>query len=199
MIDFISGRLVEKKPMQAVIENNGIGYILNISLQTFTALPDKGTAAYLKTYLHVREDSMQFFGFAADEERQVFIALISVSGVGPKLAQTILSGIQAVELVRAIQKDDTEKLTAIRGVGKKTAQRLVVELNEKFTQLGILPEEKVEAAGSITIDALNEQALLALISLGYKKQEAEIALRRTRSQGKEFTVEELIKRALQSI
>jgi Holliday junction DNA helicase RuvA len=185
--------------MQAVIENNGIGYILNISLQTFTALPEKEAAAYLKTYLHVREDSMQFFGFTTDEERQVFLALISVSGVGPKLAQTILSGIQAIDLVRAIQKDDTEKLTAIRGVGKKTAQRLVVELNEKFSQLGILTEEKAEAVAPITIDALHEESLMALISLGYKKQEAETALRRARRQGNEFTVEELIKRALQSI
>jgi Holliday junction DNA helicase RuvA len=199
MIDFISGRLVEKKPMQAIVENNGIGFTLSISLQTYSALPDSGAKTYLKSYLHVREDSMQLFGFATDGERQVFLALVSVSGVGPKLAQTILSGMQAGDLVHAIKSGDTEKLTGIRGVGKKTAQRLVVELNEKFTQLGIYPEQQLDQKKEITIDARHEEALMALISLGYRKQEAENALRRARQTNKNLTVEELIKNALQAI
>jgi Holliday junction DNA helicase RuvA len=199
MIDFISGRLIEKKPMQAVIENSGIGYTLNISLQTYSALPDKGAQVHLKSYLHVREDSMQLYGFAADAERQVFLALISVSGVGPKLGQIILSGIQAADLVHAIKRGDTEKLTLVRGVGKKTAQRLVVELNEKFTQLGIFSEQQTDKIKEITKDALHEEALMALLSLGYRKQEAESALRRARHPQKNLTVEELIKNALQAI
>jgi Holliday junction DNA helicase RuvA len=199
MIDFISGRLVEKKPMQAIVENNGIGFTLSISLQTYSALPDSGAKTYLKSYLHVREDSMQLFGFATDGERQVFLALVSVSGVGPKLAQTILSGMQAGDLVHAIKSGDTEKLTGIRGVGKKTAQRLVVELNEKFTQLGIYPEQQLDQKKEITIDARHEEALMALISLGYRKQEAENALRRARQTNKNLTVEEVMKNALQAI
>ena len=185
--------------MQAVIENNGIGFMMHISLQTYSSLPENGMQAQLKTYLHVRDDGMQLFGFATDEERQVFLALISVSGVGPKLAQTILSGIQTMELVSAIQSGDTVKLTGIRGVGKKTAQRLVVELNEKFNQLGILSDREIGEIADIKSDTMQEEALLALISLGYKKQEAEKALQRVRISDRKVTVEELIKIALQSI
>jgi Holliday junction DNA helicase RuvA len=199
MIDFVAGRLVEKKPMRVVVENHGIGLTVNISLQTYSDLPESGMQTYLKTYLHIREDSMQLFGFATDQERQVFLALLSIAGVGPKLAQTILSGIQAVELVRTIQKGDTEKLTGIRGVGKKTAQRLVLELKEKFNQLGIMPEQQTDNIPRHEISALEEEALLALLSLGYKKQEAENALRRAQRNGKKITVEELIKDALQAI
>jgi Holliday junction DNA helicase RuvA len=199
MIDSISGRLVEKKPMQAIVENNGIGFTLNTSLQTYSTLPNKGAQAYLKSYLHVREDSMQLFGFATEEERQVFLALVSVSGVGPRLAQTILSGMQAGDLVHAIKSGDTEKLTGVRGVGKKTAQRLVVELNEKFTQLGIFPEQQIDEIKAVALDALHEEALMALLSLGYRKQEAESAIRRVRHPEKNVTVEELIKNALQTI
>lgn len=199
MIDFVSGNLVEKKPMQVVIENNGIGYILHISLHTYSALPESGMPVQLKTYLHVRDDSMQFFGFATEEERQVFAALISVSGVGPKLAQTILCGIQAVDLVSAIQSGDTVTLTGIRGVGRKTAQRLVVELNEKLSQLGVLSDSASGAIPALKGDPMQEEALLALISLGYKKQEAEKALQRVKHSDKQVTVEDLIKIALQSI
>ena len=199
MIDFVAGRLVEKRPMQVVVENHGIGLTVNISLQTYSDLPESGMHTSLKTYLHIREDSMQLFGFATDQERQVFLALLSIAGVGPKLAQTILSGIQAADLVRTIQQGDAEKLTGIRGVGKKTAQRLVLELKEKFNQLGIMPEKQKDSLQQGEVGALEEEALLALLSLGYKKQEAENALRRAQRNGKKITVEELIKEALQTI
>jgi Holliday junction DNA helicase RuvA len=199
MIDFIAGMLVDKKPTKVVIENNGIGLTINVSLQTYSVLPERGMQAHLRTYLHVREDSMQLFGFASNQERQVFLSLISIAGVGPKLAQTILSGIQVGELIHAIQQGDTEKLTGIRGVGRKTAQRLMIELNEKFAQLGVMAEGKVDETPDRKISEVEEEALLALLSLGYKKQEAENALRRAQRNGKKITVEELIKNALQAI
>ena len=119
MIDFIYGKIVEKNPTSIVLDTNNIGYQLNISINTFEWLPEIGADIKLKTYLHVREDNIQLFGFWEEQERKVFTGLISVSGIGPKLAQTILSGIKLDELVEAIQRDNHSRLTAISGVGKK--------------------------------------------------------------------------------
>jgi Holliday junction DNA helicase RuvA len=199
MIDFISGKLVEKNPARTVIENNGIGYNLNISVQTFAGLPDPGEDVRLFTYLYVREDSMQLFAFVSAEERMVFTALISVAGVGPKLAQTILSGIQTRELIRAIREADLHALVSISGVGRKTAQRLVVELKEKLSQLGLLEKDADELQMPFQPSQSEEEAILALLSLGYKRSAIEKALSQVRKNGKPESVEELIKNVLRVI
>jgi Holliday junction DNA helicase RuvA len=199
MIDFISGKIVEKNPTNLVLQNNGIGYNLQISVNTFEHMPKVGENVKLKTYLHVREDILQLYAFAQEKERDVFLGLVSISGVGPKLAQTILSGIKVDELIHAIQRGDVQRLTTISGVGKKTAQRLVIELKEKFTQSGLLVDGQEEGFPVLILSDIEEEALLALISLGYKKAIIEKALARVRKNGSPDKVEILIKQALQNI
>ncbi len=200
MIEYVQGKLADKKPTQAVVDINGLGYQLMISVNTFDGLPAIGESVSLKTYLHVREDAMQLFGFADEVERTVFLGLISVSGVGPKLAQGILSGIRVSELIDALRKEDVARLPKISGVGKKTAQRLVIELKEKFAHLGIMQPDATEEAQRPTFTAIEEEVLMAMISLGYTRQSAERALQKVHSnEDKVLTVQELIKKALQAI
>ena len=199
MVDFISGTIADKKPTQVVLESAGLGYLLLISTNTFKDLPDLGTQATLKTYLHVREDNLQLFGFSQENERSVFTGLISVSGIGPRLAQTILSGIQLDELIQSIQSGDLARLTSISGVGPKTAQRLVVELKEKFLQMGLIKDQLNDKVVLRVLSSIEEEAVLALISLGYKRFAIEKALLKARTSVQNETVEELIKRTLQII
>jgi Holliday junction DNA helicase RuvA len=199
MIDFITGKIAEKTPTRVVVESSGIGYSLFISTNTFKDLPAVGDTIVLKTYLHVREDNLQMFAFAEENERTVFESLISVSGIGPRLAQTILSGLQLEELTVSILRGNIEKLTSISGVGTKTAQRLVVELKEKFAQLGLISDEKSDETILPVLTSMEEEALLALMSLGYKRQIVERSLNRARKNGDFESVEDLIKMALQLI
>jgi Holliday junction DNA helicase RuvA len=199
MIDFISGKIIHKNPARAVVENNGIGYNLHISVQTFADLPNDGEFIRLFTYLHVREESMQLFAFSTEKERLVFNALISVAGVGPKLAQTILSGMQTTDLIRAIRDADLNTLVSISGVGRKTAQRLVVELTEKLTQLGLLEKTGEEMQMPFQPTQTEKEAILALMSLGYKRPAIEKALSQVRQNGNPESVEELIKNVLRVI
>ena len=199
MIDFVTGKLVQKKPTTVVVEANGLGYSVNISIQTFEKLAAEGEQVKIITYLHVREDILQLYGFADENERNVFLGLISVSGIGPKQAQTILSGIQIKELVQAISESNEERLTSISGVGKKTAQRLIVELKEKFKSMGLIGDSSESSEITIQLSSLEREAVMALISLGYKKQTAEKALIKIRSGEKILSVEELIKKVLQMI
>lgn len=199
MLEYLKGKVVSRMPTQAVIDVNGIGYALNISLNTFEQLPADGEEVLIRTYLHVREDGMQLFGFANAQERSVFLGLISVSGVGPKLAQTVLSGISVADLVQAISGEDTGRLTSISGIGKKTAQRLVVELKEKFANLGLIETKGAAQQSEEPLGTMEEEALMALLALGYKKPGAERAIQKTRKNGKVTTIEELVKQALQVI
>jgi Holliday junction DNA helicase RuvA len=199
MIDFISGVVVEKNPGRIVLQNNGIGYSLQISVNTYDHLPSVGDTVNLKTYLHVREDHIQLYAFSQEVERKVFTGLISVSGIGPRLAQTILSGIKVYELIQAIQHGDENRLTNITGVGKKTAQRMIVELKEKFMQMGLLEEQQIPGYTPLKLSGIEEEAALALLSLGYRKQAVEKALLRARSDGDSQSVEDLVKKALKVI
>lgn len=199
MIDFISGVVVEKNPGRIVLQNNGIGYSLQISVNTYDHLPNVGDTVNLKTYLHVREDNIQLYAFSQEVERKVFAGLISVSGIGPRLAQTILSGIKVYELIQAIQHGDENRLTNITGVGKKTAQRMIVELKEKFMQMGLLEEQQIPGYTPLKLSGIEEEAALALLSLGYRKQAVEKALLRARSDGDSQSVEDLVKKALKVI
>ena len=199
MIDFISGIIVEKNPTRLILQNNGIGYNLLISVNTYEKLPQTGSEVKLKTYLHVREDVLQLYAFGSEEERMVFLGLVSISGVGPKVAQTILSGIKVEEFIHAIQQGDVERLTRISGVGIKTAQRLVIELKEKFAQLGLITDKEKSDYPVFVLSEVEQEAMLALISLGYKKSIVEKALAKVRRNGSPDKVELIIKQALQSI
>lgn len=198
MYEFIEGRLESKKPTEIVIDVNGIGYQLKISLSTYNRIPETGSTVKLKCYLHVREDALQLFGFNDEKEREVFLSLLSISGIGPKLAQTILSGLTTEELVNAIQIGDEKKLNSISGVGKKTAQRLLVELQDKYGKL----ESTLELQTGLSISSYNgveQESILALMSLGYTRGAANKAIEKAQKSEKIKVVEELLKKALQVI
>lgn len=199
MYDFLRGKLVSKHPMQCVLDVNGVGYVLKTSLSTSEQLAAEGEEVVLKTYLHVREDVLQLYGFLNDDERELFLGLISISGVGPKLAQTILSGLSPQKLVSAIGAGDEKALSSVSGVGKKTAQRLVVELQDKLSRFSVQPQQGESEAKRFAFSDLESEAAMALMSLGYKRSQTERAILRVRKKETLFTVEELIKKALQSI
>jgi Holliday junction DNA helicase RuvA len=198
MYEYINGILETKKPTEVILDVNGIGYFLKISLSTYKKLPDRGSKIKLKCYLHVREDILQLFGFNDDTERDVFIALLGVSGIGPKLAQTILSGLTPSELVLAIQTGDEKMLNSISGVGKKTAQRLVVELQDKFGKLES-SLSKVFLEPKVTFNGVEQEAILALMSLGYNRATAGRAVSKAQNPEKINVVEDLLKKSLQVI
>ena len=170
MIAQISGQLAQKLPGEIVIDVGGVGYQVCIPLNVFYRLPEIGAAVSLQIHTHVREDSLQLFGFHDVGEKQVFLLLTGVSGIGPKLAINILSGIPADELARALKDGDQVRLVAIPGVGKKLAERMIVELKDKIAARALLTAESPKsAAGSqLMLDAVS-----ALVNLGYKKTDAE--------------------------
>jgi Holliday junction DNA helicase RuvA len=198
MIAHIRGRLVERHPTDAVVEVGGIGLHCHISLATFAVLPDVGEEVELVTAMVVREDSIDLYGFAEKAERALFELLQGVSGVGPRMAQGILSGLTVEEFARAIATEDLVALTAIKGVGRKTAERLVLELKDRLAQLEEFSLEPVSVPeGGAVSPSWEEEAVLALRSLGYATQEAERAVSKAaRDLEEEPTVEIIVKRAL---
>ncbi|VAX21223.1 Holliday junction ATP-dependent DNA helicase RuvA [hydrothermal vent metagenome] len=196
MIARLSGILVSKKPAKAVIDISGVGYLVNISLQTFYALPEEGKPVTLDIHTHVREDAIMLFGFAEAGELLLFQKLISINKVGPKLAITILSGISFSDFITAIFGNDTKRLSGIPGIGKKTAERLVMELKDKLNEMA--------EAGFATTDTIKEQsapddAVEALCALGYKETEAKKAVKSAREEKKKMSLEETLKQALQRL
>ncbi len=198
MYEFLEGKLESKNPTEIVIDVNGIGYLLKISLSTYQNIPDAGSKVKLKCYLHVREDALQLYGFSNEKEREIFKSLLSISGIGPKLAQTILSGLTPEELVYAIQTADENKLNSISGVGKKTAQRLVVELQDKFGKLETGTDVYSET-GLSSFNGVEQETILALLSLGYTRSAANKAVNKAQKDEKIKVVEDLLKKALQVI
>jgi Holliday junction DNA helicase RuvA len=197
MIAYIQGTVAEKTPTRVVIDVGGIGHEILIPISSYDQIGAIGSIAKLLTYLHVREDILQLFGFATSEEREMFLLLISISGIGPKSALGILSSIATKDLKHAIANENINLLTAVPGIGKKTAQRIVVELKEKVTKLGVssdAPSRFVSTGASQTAD----EALMALISLGYHKSVAEKAIVKALQETKdtEPSLQELIKAAL---
>ncbi len=168
MIAHLRGRLLSKHPNQAVVEAGGVGYDVAISVPTFSELPAAGKEVALHIHTHVREDAIALFGFLRGEEKQLFEKLISVSGIGPKLAITILSGMAARDMVTAIRANDTARLTRIPGIGKKTAERMVLELRDKLETFGV-PAAPVASP-------VEEDVLSALVNLGYNRALVEKAL-----------------------
>ena len=205
MIASLSGRVLAKTPSVAIIDVNGVGYEVFISTRTYDALAEVDQACFLHVQTVVREDALMLYGFSSREEKELFLLLVTVSGIGPKLAQTILSGISVHELEQAILLKDLSRLTALPGVGKKTAQRICVELGEKVGALSMGPEtgsavrlEKDGGEGQAMADAAS-----ALINLGYPQYTAWQALRSAQQQMADadegLRVEELIRMALQSL
>lgn len=180
MIAFISGKLIYKTTESVVIDVGGVGYEVFIPLSTFYILPELGEPTSLKVYTHVREDAIQLYGFLTQDERDVFQLLISVSGVGPKLARNILSGIAVSDLVTAIGSSDNKKLSSIPGIGGKSAERLILELRDKIKAISLkgVPEHK-EAVGDS--DPLSNDVASALENLGYKPQQAEEAVKKAKA------------------
>ena len=194
MFAYISGKLFQKEPTSVIIDVNGIGYQINIPLSTYSALPATGQNAKLLTYYHVREDIQALYGFATPEEKELFLLLISVSGIGPKMAMTILSGTSPEQFRRRILDGDVESLTLIPGIGLKTARRIIVELGEKIGQTSEVVSGEL---ATVTLGATGEEALRAMISLGYRRAEALNALRKAvKELGDSAPVEKYIKAAL---
>ena len=196
MISALRGTLLSKSATELLIDVQGVGYSVSIPLSTYERVGEVNAAISILTYLHVREDLLQLYGFATEEERNLFKLLISVSGIGPKMAQSILSGISAADLTNYIREGNHFALTRIPGVGKKIAERLVVELREKIEKVDI--PSSLPPASSQAQTSIRSEALLALTSLGYNRAVAEKALRTAiqDTNGKDVSVEVLIKAAL---
>ena len=199
MIARIQGRLHFKSPEHLIIDLNGLGYQIQVPLSTFYELPDAGSTVALHIHTHVREDALQLYGFQSREEKQLFVQLIGISGIGPRLAVNILSGITPADFAETIYRGDLARLVSIPGVGRKTAERMMVEMRDKLPALALGQEvaEPMEVAAS---DAIVEDALSALANLGYKKGVAQRAIKEAqgRIQG-EVNLENLLKESLRSL
>jgi Holliday junction DNA helicase RuvA len=198
LIDFIGGD-------HTIIDVGGVGYDVAIPLSTFYELGEVGEPVQLRIYTHVREDAIQLFGFKTTRERELFLQLISVNGVGPGLAIKLLSGMPADEMIASIRTNNLVRLVAIPGVGRKTAERLVVDLRDKIAALSspALEEEfaaKAAAAGSpASPDVMRDDAISALANLGYQKAAAEKAVKNAIDEGGDLTVEVILRRSLRSL
>ena len=194
MISYLRGKIAYKAPMQAVIDVNGVGYGMSISLVTYDQLPVLGEEVLLFTHMHVREDRMELFAFADEGEREVFEMLIGVSGIGPSLALTILSGMTLRDLQEAIVHERVSELTGIKGIGKRTAERLVLDLRDKVSLSADVSEDKRQDE---TGSDISEEAAMALMALGMTSSEARQTVRKAiERNGSDLTVQQLIKLAL---
>ncbi len=198
MIVSLNGILTRKSPTEIVLDVNGVGYGISIPLSTYESLGELRTSVSLLTHLYLREDSVQLFGFATEQERTFFRLLLSVSGIGPRMALGILSGISVGELRNHIVQGNTGALTAVPGVGRKLAERLVVELREKTAKLGL---DRIEEKAGSPVESIKTEAMLALTSLGYSRTAAEKAVRESMAELNtgEVTVEILLRKALRVV
>jgi holliday junction DNA helicase RuvA len=197
MIGQLRGKLLQKKPNLVLIDVQGVGYEVSIPLTSFYELPEEGHEVILKVHTHVREDALVLFGFGTQREKDLFLKLITISGIGPKLAISVLSGAKVEELAQAIADGNLTRLTAIPGIGRKTAERLVLELKGQITPF-LLPELARAPGTSIGADGLQEDILSALVNLGYPRAGAEKALSTILRSGKaERSFEGLLRHTLQ--
>jgi holliday junction DNA helicase RuvA len=199
MIAALRGVLIEKHPNQAVVEAGGVGYDVVIPVSTFTHLPEAGAEVRLRIHTHVREDALMLYGFLTQDEKALFEKLIGVSGIGPKLAVTILSGLAAKDLIHAIRKGEVDRLVRIPGIGKKTAERMVLELRDKLPA-ATGEEPGVETpAGAGALTAIEQDVLSALLNLGCSRPQAEAAVRKAKGVGAPADFEPLFRRALELV
>ena len=198
MIAQLHGRILEKHPNRVIVDVNGVGYDVSVPLSTFYVLGDAGVEVTLRTHTHVREDALALYGFATALEQDLFERLIGVSGIGPKLALAVLSGIEPPELIRAIERGDIGRLTAIPGVGKKTSERIVLELKDR------LPRPQVAAAAlgreaAIAPSDVRDDVLSALVNLGYHRPLAEKAVASALQSVPDAGFERTLKQALREL
>lgn len=201
MIAHLNGTLLAKHATSVIVEVGGVGYEVTIPLSTFYELEEVGTNVQLRIYTYVREDALQLYGFKTARERELFMRLISVSGIGPKLGITMLSGMNADEMIASIRTNNLARLTSIPGVGKKTAERLVIELRDKIVALSspALEEEfsaQTGASRAVTEDTMRDDAMFALLNFGYQRAAAEKAIMAAMQEGDEITVEVILRRSL---
>ena len=194
MIGSLIGLIKEKKPSLLLLEVNGVGYEINVPLSTSFQLPKKGESAYLLTHLIVREDQHTLYGFATEEERNLFRTLIKISGVGAKMALTILSGINVNGFVQSVINEDIDTLVHLPGIGKKTAERLIVEMKDRIDGI---TDNLESSASTIAETSIAVEARNALVNLGYKNNEAKKILDNIDTNG--LSVEELLRQALKSL
>jgi len=190
MIGFLNGNILSIKPTKILLDVNGVGYLVNISINTFENISDKKNIS-LHIYTSVKEDSITLFGFYSETEKEMFELLISVSGIGPKLALSVLSGIRVDDLKKAIEAGDISRIIAIPGVGRKTAERVVLELRSKVDKISETESKGVSYS-------IKSEAVSALTTLGYNYKQAENAVRNILNSSKDISLEELIKNALGS-
>jgi Holliday junction DNA helicase RuvA len=199
MIALLRGVLIEKHPNQAIVETGGVGYDVTIPVSTYTHLPDAGAEVRLRIHTHVREDALSLYGFATPDEKAMFEKLIGVSGIGPKLAVTILSGLAAPELIAAIRRGEVERLVRIPGIGKKTAERMVLELRDKLP--AATGDEPAAPSGG-ALSPIDQDVLSALLNLGCARPQAEAAVRKAKTGMPAATLAEfepLFRRALELV
>jgi len=197
MIAHLSGKLLNKQPNQVIVDVNGVGYEVQIPLSTFYEIGEIGSLVQLRIYTHVREDTIALFGFKTQKEKLMFEQVTSISGIGPKLGITILSGMPVDDLVGAIRQSNLARLTSIPGIGKKTAERLVVELRDKLAKVGAtIPEESAAPSSS----QHQQDVISALVNLGYAKPSAEKAVQTiVSSSTSEPPFEEMLRAALRQL
>jgi Holliday junction DNA helicase RuvA len=196
MIGHLRGTILEKTPNRVVVDAGGVGYEVLIPISTYTALPNEGAAAALRIFTHVREDTLALFGFATPEEKNLFERLISVSGIGPKLGLQVLSGLPTPDLVAAIRSGDVARLVRIPGVGKKTAERIVLELKEKMTGVEAGPHGAPATGGASGLSSMENDILSALQNLGCSRAAAEEAIRKVKERGAPENFEPFFRQAL---
>ena len=196
MIALLRGVLVEKHPNQAIVEAGGVGYDVTIPVSTYTHLPEAGSEVRLRIHTHVREDALALYGFLTQDEKAMFERLIGVSGIGPTLGIKVLSGLAAAELVQFIRRGEVDRLVRIPGVGKKTAERMVLELRDKLPA----PAGEEAAPAAAALSPVDQDVLSALLNLGCARPQAEAAVRKAKAGGPALTeFEPLFRRALELV
>jgi Holliday junction DNA helicase RuvA len=198
MIAALRGRILEKTPNRIVVDVQGVGYEVHIPLSTYYELGGDGAEVSLRVYTHVREDVLSLYGFLTELERQMFERLLSVSGIGPKLAVAVLSGLETRELVAAVQRADVARLTTIPGVGKKTAERIVLELKDRLVALASVAIEEAPPALSES-ERLRADLVSALQNLGYHRPQAERAVDAARAASPDATFDSALRQALREL
>ena len=200
MIALLRGKLLEKHPNQVIIETGGVGYDVVIPVSTFSALPESGAEVKLRIHTHVREDALALFGFLTSEEKTIFEKLISVSGIGPTLAIKVLSGMATSDLTASIRNGHVEQLVRIPGVGKKTAERIVLELKDKLEGVAAMAASGVSAVPAASaLSVIEQDVMSALLNLGCNRAAAEAAVRKAKTAGAPAEFEPLFRKSLELV
>jgi holliday junction DNA helicase RuvA len=197
MIAFLRGRVLNKQPNRIVLDVQGVGYEVLVPLSTYYDVPEEGGEMSLRVHTHVREDALQLFGFLTDLERHLFERLIAISGIGPKLAIAVLSGLDARDIVAAVQRADVVRLTGIPGIGKKTAERIVLELKDRLS--GVVAAVSDASPASSTGERLRADLLSALQNLGYHRPQAEKVVDRVLTASPDVAFEGALRQALREL